>query len=220
MISRRNVSALTLAIALVAAGCGGDDSGSGGGVATGTTAANAVQDEVSKLDLGGTATTVGSTATSAGDAVKHPTSMEDWETLWASEREAVVQKIKDNKWGMSADGTTVTGPEGFTIDLSKCPPGWSNTEGLTDTEIKIGTPPPLSGTLADYGNIAKARPGHPRATTTSKGVFTDCTGKTRNVNLIIKDDGYDPARTIPLVDEFIDSREGLRHLDVWARPSR
>ena len=33
----------------------------------------------------------------------------------------IVKRIKDNKWGMSADGKTLTGPEGFTIDLSEVP---------------------------------------------------------------------------------------------------
>jgi hypothetical protein len=41
----------------------------------------------------------------------------------------------DNGWGTSADGTKATGPEGFTIDLTKCPSGWSNTEGLSDASI-------------------------------------------------------------------------------------
>jgi hypothetical protein len=33
-------------------------------------------------------------------------------------------------------------------------PAGADTEGLTDTEIKIGHTTPQSGTLADYGNIA------------------------------------------------------------------
>jgi branched-chain amino acid transport system substrate-binding protein len=100
----------------------------------------------------------------------------------------------------------VTGPEGFTIDLSKCPSGWSNTEGLTDAEIKIGYTTALSGTLADYGNIAKAMQTY-YAIENNKGSFKDSTGKTRKINLIVKDDGYDSARTIPLVDELIDSEK-------------
>ena len=40
-----------------------------------------------------------------------------------------------------------------------------------------------------------------------KGLFTDSLGKKRRVNQIIKDDGYDPARTIPIVDELIDSEK-------------
>ena len=40
-----------------------------------------------------------------------------------------------------------------------------------------------------------------------QGFFEDSEGKKRSVNLIIKDDGYDPARTIPIVDELIDSEK-------------
>jgi hypothetical protein len=40
-----------------------------------------------------------------------------------------------------------------------------------------------------------------------QGMFTDSLGKNRRVNQIIKDDGYDPARTIPIVDELIDSEK-------------
>ena len=46
--------------------------------------------------------------------------MEEWEALWTKERAAVVKRIKNNKWGVSADGKTLTGPEGFTVDLSAC----------------------------------------------------------------------------------------------------
>ena len=35
----------------------------------------------------------------------------------------------------------------------------------------------------------------------------DSTGKTRTVNLLVKDDGYDAARTIPLVDELLNSEK-------------
>ena len=41
----------------------------------------------------------------------------------------------------------------------------------------------------------------------SAGGIKDSTGKTGPFNLIIKDDGYDAARTIPLVDELIDSEK-------------
>ena len=108
---------------------------------------------------------------------------------------------------MSADGKTVTGPEGFTIDLTKCPAGWSNTEGLTDTEIKIGHTHRPSGTLADYGNIARAmdvifdyheRQGRLQGLARARPARS---------TMIIKDDGYDPARTIPMVDELIDSEK-------------
>jgi branched-chain amino acid transport system substrate-binding protein len=182
-------------MSLLAAACGGDD----GGSATQATVDEGVKEGVQQ-QLGG------STTTAAEQAVERPTSMEEWEALWADERAAVVERIESEGFGLSADGKTLTGPEGFTIDLSACPSGWSNTEGLTDTEIKIGHTTALSGTLADYGNIAKAMELTYNYYN-EQGVFTDSTGKTRNVQLIVKDDGYDSARTIPLVDELIDSEK-------------
>ncbi len=88
--------------------------------------------------------------------------------------------------------------------LAACPAGWSNTEGLTDTEIKIGQAIPLSGTFADYGNVAKGLDVVLKHYS-GEGFFKDSNGKTRSVNYIFKDDGYDAARTVPLVDELIDS---------------
>ena len=141
----RTVAALAgaLALALVAGACGGDDS-SDSAEGSATTAGGAAT----------TATTAASSGTTAAP-VAQPTSMDGWEPLWTNERAAIVKRIKDNKWGKSADGKTITGPEGYTIDLTKCPAGWSETEGLTDTEIKFGQTLPQSGPAADYGNVGK-----------------------------------------------------------------
>ncbi len=195
MRSQRKVAALAVGVALVAAACGG---GSSSDESTANTVDANVKSEVQKAALG----EAGATSTTA-TAAKAPASMEEWEALWAKEREAVLKRIKDNKWGLQADGKTVLGPEGFTIDLSKCAPGWSNTEGVGDV-VEIGNPTPQSGTLADAGNISKGAQvifDHYNA----QGAFKDVTGVTRKVTLLMKDDGYDPNRTIPLVDEFLDA---------------
>ncbi|MEZ5260663.1 MAG: hypothetical protein R2755_02540 [Acidimicrobiales bacterium] len=75
-----------------------------------------------------------------------------WEALWEEGRPPC-SKISSTA-GVSADGTTATGPEGFTIDLSACPAGWSNTEGLTDTGSRSAQAIPLSGAAAAYGEIS------------------------------------------------------------------
>jgi branched-chain amino acid transport system substrate-binding protein len=137
--------------------------------------------------------------------------MSGWEALWARQRDAVVQRVEANHWGLSADGRTVTGPAGFAIDLSKCPPGWSNTEGLTDGGIAIGQTIPESGPSADYGYIGKAVAAildH----YSGKGAFTDVLGKSRKVRYVVRDDGGDPDRTLRAVDELIDSDKVF---DVW-----
>ncbi len=187
----RMLRAGLVALTLVAAACGSSDDDAAGPTTTAAAAAS-------------TSTTKAEATTSTTAAGPQPTSIDAWEALWKTQREAVVKRIKDEGWGVSADGKTLSGPEGFTIDLAKCPAGWSNTEGLTDTSIKLGLTIAQSGTFAEYNNYAKAMKvvfdyyG-------AKGVFKDVNGKSRTIDFITKDDGYDPARTIPLVDEFLDS---------------
>jgi branched-chain amino acid transport system substrate-binding protein len=57
-----------------------------------------------------------------------------------------------------------------------------------------------------YGQIATGWQLY-LADVNNAGGITDSEGKTRTFNLIFKDDGYDAARTIPLVDELIDSEK-------------
>ena len=119
-----------------------------------------------------------------------PTSLADWEALWTRQRDAIVERIKDNGWGKSADGKTLTGPGGWTVDLGKCPAGWSDTEGVSDTSIKIAAIP-LSGTYADYGNIGRGIEflfGYYN----DQGLFKGATsGKARKVQYSMKDGAHD-----------------------------
>jgi ABC-type branched-subunit amino acid transport system substrate-binding protein len=189
--------AALVAVACLAASCGSSSKSSQSGTTTSAAAPT------------GSTTTVAPTSSST--PAPTPTSMDQWEALWAQERAAIVKRIKDNKWGKSADGKTLAGPEGFTIDLSKCGGGWSDTEGLTDAEIKIGHTISMSGTTADYGNATKTL-ALIFDYYSQKGVFKDVNGKTRKINYMPKDDGYDPARTIPLTDEMIDSEKVFEEL--------
>jgi branched-chain amino acid transport system substrate-binding protein len=194
---------VALAVGLLAAACGGDDSSDANSATTAvpaTTSAGA-----------GAGATTSSAATPTTAPAPRPASLDAWETLWADQRAAIVKRITDNKWGKSADGKTVTGPGGFTIDLTKCQAGWSDTEGLTDTSIKLASATPLSGAVADYGNFSRSAAAI-FDYYSKKGTFKDSLGKTRTIDFIYKDDGYDPARTIPLVDEFLDSDKVF---DIW-----
>ena len=208
--SRRFVVTAAAALALVAASCGGGSSeeSSGGEVEKlDQGVASEVQNQLNTTTIAETATTAAGAVTTAATApVTDPQTMDEWLKLWESERAAVVKRIKDNKWGHSADGKTLTGPEGWSVDLTECPPGWSNTQGLTDTEMLIGHTTALSGTLADYGNIGKGMDVLWDYANTSGGI-KDSTGKTRKITMLMKDDGYDSARTIPLVEELVDSEK-------------
>jgi branched-chain amino acid transport system substrate-binding protein len=195
----RRIGATVAGLALTLAACGSSKS-STGATASSTTAA--------AVTTAGPATSAQGTTTSAaaGTPTKPPATMAEWEALWKTQRDAVVKRIKDNKWGLSADGKTITGPEGFTINVSKCASGWSNVEGISDTEIKIGQAMAQSGTLASYGQIGKGIQNRFDIVNKAGGI-KDSTGKSRQLKYIVKDDGYDAARTIPLVDELIDSEK-------------
>ena len=84
--SRRGTLAALIGVALLAAACGSDDS-EDSAATTSTTAGAAGQ------------STTTAAATTGGTAAKAPASMEEWEALWAKERDAIVKRIKDNKWG-------------------------------------------------------------------------------------------------------------------------
>jgi ABC-type branched-subunit amino acid transport system substrate-binding protein len=195
----RRIGASVAGLALTLAACGSSKNSTG---------ANATTTAGPTTTAGATTTTgqAATTTSAAGAPTAPPASMAEWEALWTKQRDAIVKRIKDNKWGLSADGKTITGPEGFTIDVTKCASGWSNTEGITDTEIKIGQAMAQSGTLASYGQIGKGIQNRFDIVNKAGGI-KDSTGKSRQLKYIVKDDGYDAARTIPLVDELIDSEK-------------
>ena len=118
-----------------------------------------------------------------------------------------MDKLKAGKYGLDPATNTLKGPEGFTVDLKRCAAGWSNTEGLTDTEIKLGQTLSQSGNTADFGNMTRAWVTYMDYINEKFGGVPDSTGKTRKLRLVSKDDGYDPARTIPFVDELLDSEK-------------
>ncbi|MPY91959.1 MAG: ABC transporter substrate-binding protein [Acidimicrobiia bacterium] len=190
-----------------AAACGSGDDGPGasGPATTEPPATSAAQ-----------APTTTAAATTASTPV--PQSMPEWESLWEAERAAMVEKIEANGWGRSPDGKTLVGPAGFSIDLGQCPQGWDDTEGLTDTEIRIGYVLPQSGILAESAAGGQAGDALYRYYA-DQGAFSDVNGKTRQVDVIMRDDAYDPARTIPLVDELIDSEKVFLIETVGSAPT-
>ena len=70
--------------------------------------------------------------------------------------------------------------------------------GITSEEIKIGTWAPLTGPASNLSTIAKAMDAYFDYINDQGGIHG------RKLKLIIKDDGYDPARTPGVVEELID----------------
>ncbi|HHO55654.1 MAG TPA: hypothetical protein ENK21_04640 [Trueperaceae bacterium] len=70
--------------------------------------------------------------------------------------------------------------------------------GVTDTEIRIGTWGPQSGPAAAWGTVMTAMDAYFQYINDNGGV------NGRNLVLVSRDDGYDPARAVSAVRELID----------------
>ena len=100
-------------------------------------------------------------------------------------------------------GGQVTIAEGTTLDLDVCPDDWDSSEGVTDTEIRMGTSLPQSGQLAAFGTIA-----------TGMQYYFDYVNATdhidgKNVVLIAKDDAYEAGRTVANDEEIIETENNV-----------
>ena len=110
----------------------------------------------------------------------------------------ITAKMDAGEWGVGDDGI-LRGPAGFEIDMNDCPADWSDTTGITDSEIRIGHTTAQSGNLAAYGNIAVGWDNYLQWVNANGGVAG------RDVTLLVKDDGYVAAQTIEFIDELIES---------------
>lgn len=75
------------------------------------------------------------------------------------------------------------------------------TIGVTDTEITIGSFGPLTGPAALWGNIMKGMDAHFQLINDAGGI------NGRKINFVMKDDAYDPSRTVPAVRELVQRDE-------------
>lgn len=75
------------------------------------------------------------------------------------------------------------------------------TIGVTDTEITIGSFGPLTGPAALWGNIMKGMDAHFQLINDEGGI------NGRKINFVMKDDAYDPSRTVPAVRELVQRDE-------------
>ena len=205
--------ALLLAFGMVAASCGSDDDGSAGSDSSATADASDDSGDSEEAEEEKTGTLSQEDIEEALEAddeeeAEEPEVSFDRSTIegiWeeaAYNRQQMVDKITAKmdagEWGIN-DDNVLKGPGGFRIDLNDCPGDWSDTHGITDSEIRIGHTTVQSGNLAAYGNLAVGWDSLNRYVNENGGVG----GK--SINLIIKDDGYVSAQTIEFVDELIES---------------
>jgi ABC-type branched-subunit amino acid transport system substrate-binding protein len=78
-------------------------------------------------------------------------------------------------------------------------PAQSQVPGVTETEIVIGLTAPMSGPAAIYGNLALAKEAWARHVNEQGGVHG------RKLKVMLKDDGFHPARAVANLREMKDS---------------
>lgn len=76
-----------------------------------------------------------------------------------------------------------------------------NSTGVSDTEIIVGSFGPLTGPAALWGNIMKGIDAHFKLINDKGGI------NGRKIKFIMKDDAYDPSRTVPAVREMVQRDE-------------
>jgi branched-chain amino acid transport system substrate-binding protein len=87
--------------------------------------------------------------------------------------------------------------EGVALDTSDCPSDWSDTAGITDSEIRLAISLAESGPFATFGPIDDGM----RAYYDYLNETDPIDGK--NIVLQGRDDAYDPARTLSNVEEML-----------------
>ncbi|MFV0524728.1 MAG: ABC transporter substrate-binding protein, partial [Acidimicrobiales bacterium] len=178
---------LLLALAMLAAACGGGDDG-------GDTEANGgggVNNDAASDALGG------GDSTETTEPFVAPTTFEEYEALWETERQAVIDELNSGDYGIGEDNI-LRGPGGLEIDLNNCPSDWNDTEGVTDTTVTMALTTALSGNLAAYGYIGQGMQAYFDWVNETQGGVDG-----KNVKLIVKDDAYVAAQTIEMVNELL-----------------
>ena len=162
-------TAIVASTAMVLAGCGSSGSSSGsGGNSTSTTS-------------GGTGAT-GAT----GTPPKSPT------TAAANQYgPAIPVSDQAGTYGVTSNKDVYQGAGGYTLNISKCPSGWSNTQGISSTAIKLYATAPLSGADAVVGDIDKGVKSYFEYVNTHGGIGPNHLA----VDYTIGDDQYNPALT-------------------------
>ena len=134
----------------------------------------------------------------------------------ADERAEIVARLTDRinagSYGVNKNNV-LRGPASFRVDLDNCPRDWSDTAGITGTEIRIGHTAVLSGPLAGYSAIVDAMENYFDWVNENDPVA----GK--QIKLLVKDDGNIAAQTIEYVDELLENENVFSILTTGTRHS-
>lgn len=104
----------------------------------------------------------------------------------------------DNAGSGGSNTTTEGGGSGFAIDTSDCT-NYNATQGVTDTSIKLGSSFAQSGLYSAYAEISKGYEAYFKYINGQGGV------NGRQIEVVTKDDQYDPNKTKQNVQELVQS---------------
>lgn len=99
---------------------------------------------------------------------------------------------------------------GATLDLSECPADWDDSAGVSDDSITLAMSLPQSGPLAAFGAIGEGMSIY-------FDQMEDIDGKT--VDLVLRDDAYDAARTSTNAEEIAQTDSPLAFVYVIGSPN-
>ncbi|MFZ5825556.1 MAG: ABC transporter substrate-binding protein [Bacillota bacterium] len=85
--------------------------------------------------------------------------------------------------------------------------------GVTDTEIVIGTWMPLTGPAAPWGVIGRTYEAYFKMVNEKGGIHG------RKVRVIVEDDSYSPAKTVPLVKKMVEQDKVFAFMGGLGTPS-
>lgn len=112
--------------------------------------------------------------------------------------------------GDEAEGDAIDLGGGATLDLSDCPSDWDDAAGVSDDTITLAMSLPQSGALAAFGAIGEGM-----------DIYFDqmepIDGK--SIDLVLRDDAYDPARTSTNVEEIAQTDDPLAFVYVIGTPN-
>ncbi|MGF1600060.1 MAG: ABC transporter substrate-binding protein [Acidimicrobiales bacterium] len=122
--------------------------------------------------------------------------IEDLEGQWAAQRAAVVADLGLSQYGID-DDNRLNGPGELTVDLDACPSAWSETAGLETGTIRVGLTTAQTGDHGDFGELAVGMQAYFDYVNENGGVDG------RSIELVVRDDGYDPAATETVVGTML-----------------
>jgi branched-chain amino acid transport system substrate-binding protein len=169
-------------VAVLIASCGGQ----GADPAADSESGSAVGDQSSD-GLGG--------RTSSDD--DDEATIDDLEREWAGQRQRIVESLSSDRYGVGEDGT-LRGPGQFEVDLDDCPRDWDDRAGIEDSTIRIGLIVPQSGALSSFDELAQGVGAYFDWVNASGGIDG------HRLELVIRDDGYDPDKAEAAVEELLD----------------